>query len=83
MPASFPAVRCATLSAQADDFSLTRSFSWVWKRVEAQNRFNGLLHTVETVETVATAYGPSFTQLKQGVNERPPVEVHEISGLTL
>jgi hypothetical protein len=57
------------LSAQAGVFSLTPSFSWVWKRVETKNRFNGLPHAVETVETVTTLSVPIFTQLKLGVNE--------------
>ena len=51
-------------------FLLTPCFSWVWKRREKKNRFNGLSRTVETVETVPTSAGRSPTQLKQGVNER-------------
>ena len=51
-------------------FSLTPCFSWVWKRREKGNRFNGLSHTVETVETVPTSANSNLTQLKQGVNEK-------------
>lgn len=50
--------------------TLTPCFSWVWLRKEAKNRFNGLLHTVETVETVTIVSGLICTQLKQGVNEK-------------
>jgi hypothetical protein len=50
-------------------FSLTPCFSWVRKRHENENRFNGLSHTAETVETVLTSTNPAATQLKQGVNE--------------
>ena len=35
-----------------DRFSLTPCFSWVFGSHDGQNRFNGLLHGVETVETV-------------------------------
>ena len=51
-------------------FSLTPCFSWVWKHCEKKNRFNGLSHPVETVETVPTSASWIPTQLKQGVNER-------------
>lgn len=50
--------------------TLTPCFGWVWLRKEAKNRFNGLLHTVETVETVTIGSGLICTQLKQGVNEK-------------
>jgi len=50
--------------------SLTPCFSWVWQRRQTRNRFNGLPHTVETVETVPARLDPCSTQLKQGVNER-------------
>src|SRR6266567_1514161 len=39
-------------------------------RHKRENRFNGLPHTAETVETVTTRLHPRNTQLKQGVNER-------------
>jgi outer membrane lipoprotein-sorting protein len=66
----------STLAILARRISLTRlasparTFSWVWSRPERDNRFNGLPHTVETVETVPARLGPCSTQLKQGVNER-------------
>ncbi len=58
------------MSANAGIFSLTPCFSWVWKCAQVKNRFNGLPHCVETVETVTNGSSPIFTQLKQGVNER-------------
>ena len=60
------------MSSHAGIFSLTPCFSWVWKRDQVKNRFNGLPHSVETVETAATDSSPIFTQLKQGVNEKIP-----------
>src|SRR5258706_8736027 len=59
-----------TLPGLAASMSLTPCFSWVWKRHQRENRFNGLPHPVETVETVLRRTKPLFTQLKQGVNER-------------
>jgi hypothetical protein len=56
--------------ARAVVFSLTPSFSWVWKPDGGVNRFNGLPPAIETVETVTTGADPIFTQLKLGVNER-------------
>jgi DNA uptake protein ComE-like DNA-binding protein len=50
--------------------SLTPCFSWVWKCREPENRFNGLVRSAETVETVPTSSGFIHTQLKQGVNEK-------------
>ena len=64
--------------------SLTPCFSWVFGSHDAQNRFNGLLRRVETVETVSTFTRSHITQLKQGVNETAferPRRRHEISGL--
>src|SRR2546423_12308784 len=74
------------LRALATPFSLTPCFSWVWKCHQRKNRFNGLPHTVETVETVPRHPKPLFTQLKQGVNESMlsrRASLCEISGLTL
>jgi hypothetical protein len=42
----------------------------VWQQPLKSNRFNGLPHTIETVETVGKCFGSMFTQLMQGVNER-------------
>ena len=61
-----------TRDRRMPNLSLTPCFSWVWQRREATNRFNGLLPTIETVETVTTRSGPACTQLKQGVNEKTP-----------
>ncbi len=49
--------------------TLTPSFSWVRETRESKNRFNGLLHSAETVETVLDCSDFVNTQLKQGVNE--------------
>ena len=38
----------------SDPFSLTPCFSWVWRRHSVRNRFNGLSHTAETLETLPT-----------------------------
>jgi len=59
-----------TLPALAASMSLTPCFSWVWKRHQRKNSFNGLSHPVETVKTVLRRTKPLFTQLKQGLNER-------------
>ena len=59
-----------TFSDWVEEFSLTPCFSWVFGSHDEQNRFNGLLHGVETVETVPTVTRSLFTQLKQGVNEK-------------
>ena len=48
---------------------LTPCFSWVFGNHDDQNRFNGFLHTAETVETVRAFTRSPITQLKQGVNE--------------
>ena len=66
--------------------SLTPCFSWVPRRHIRENRFNGLPHAVETVETVPTCLAPRNTQLKQGVNERGcklPACACEICGLAV
>ena len=49
--------------------SLTPCFSWVFGNHNDQNRFNGFLHSAETVETVRAFTRPPITQLKPGVNE--------------
>src|SRR5882757_3259345 len=75
-----------TRPALATPLSLTPCFSWVWKRHQRKNRFNGLPQAVETVETVLRLTKPLFTQLKQGVNERGPnrrANLCEKSELTL
>ena len=60
-----------TLPALAASMSLTPCLSWVWKRHQRKNGFNGLPYpAAETVETVLRRTKPLFTQLKQGVNER-------------
>src|SRR6202030_3789918 len=60
-----------TFPILAGHISLTPGFSWVWRRNQRRNRFNGLpQHSVETVETVPTCAGLIFTQLKLGVNEK-------------
>ena len=48
--------------------SLTPCFSWVFGNHDDQNRFNGFLHTAETVEAVQAFTRSPITQLKQGVN---------------
>ncbi|MEK7684725.1 MAG: hypothetical protein AAB466_04830, partial [Verrucomicrobiota bacterium] len=53
-----------------DVLSLTPCFSGVFGSHDEQNRFNGLPHAGETVETVPIATSSLFTQLKQGVNEK-------------
>lgn len=70
MQSALPVTTFRTRSAQVAVFSLTPCFSWVLRRNKAANRFNGLPRAAETVETVAAALDPLFTQLKQGVNER-------------
>jgi hypothetical protein len=45
-------------------------FSWVWKRHQEKNRFNGLPHTLETVETVPGHPELILTPLKRVVNEK-------------
>ena len=65
---------------------LTPCFSWVFGSHDDQNRFNGLLRRVETVETVPTFTRSHITQLKQGVNEtflkrrRHACEISELGG---
>ena len=61
--------------------SLTPCFSWVRRRHEHENRFNGLLNTVETVETVPRYSGSRNTQLKQGVNERRQTRQANVQGV--
>jgi hypothetical protein len=61
--------------------SLTPCFSWVRERCHAKNRFNGFLHTVETVETVPSRFHPHGTQLKQGVNEKRAAKLASGHGL--
>jgi hypothetical protein len=58
------------LAMRTTSFSLTPCFSWVVKCLDFENRFNGLPHPAETVETVPAFSGPISTQLKQGVNKR-------------
>jgi len=73
------------LAMRATSFSLTPCFSWVGKCLDQENRFNGLPHRAETVETVPVFLGPISTQLKQGVNERGLSASsfnYEISGLS-
>src|SRR6476660_4512507 len=65
-------------------FSLTPGFGWVVKCLDLDNRFNGLPHPAETVETDPVFPGPISTQLKQGVTERDLNASsfdYEISGL--
>ena len=50
--------------------SLTPCFSWVKEWPRQREPFQRFPHAVETVETVPTSSGSTFTQLKQGVNER-------------
>jgi hypothetical protein len=72
------------LAMRTTSFSLTPCFSWVEKRLDLENRFNGLPHPAETVETVPVFTEPRSTQLKQGVNERDLSASsfdYEISGL--
>ena len=59
-----------TFSDWTVELSLTPCFSWVFGSHDEQNRFNGLLPGVETVETVPTVTRSPFTQLKRGVNEK-------------
>ena len=49
---------------------LTSCFSWVLESHDDQNRFDGFLHTVQTVETVPIFSDSLITRLKPGANER-------------
>jgi hypothetical protein len=54
----------AALEFKGKDVGNDKCFSWVWKRRQMKNRFNGLPHSVETVETVPSCSDPLLTQLK-------------------
>lgn len=64
-------VKCNDLqiSQGKKDVGNDKRFSGVLQVRDRQNRFNGLPHTDETVETVLTPPGRSITSLKRGVNE--------------
>jgi len=48
-----------------------------------QNRFNGFLHGVETVETVSVHLHAQNTSLKQGVNETCDVTMQHFNDVTI
>src|SRR2546425_9855363 len=59
-----------SVTMRAISLSLTHCFSWVEEWPKQQQPFQRFPHADETVETVPSFCGSSFTQLKQGVNER-------------